>query len=313
MGDGPATARHRIALYVCTHQRNEPLRTLLTSVQVAADHAAAVAEIGVVVVDDNPDGRAKGVTDSFEHRFPLGLHYRHSGAQNISVARNLGVETALSIGDWVAMTDDDIVVAPDWFTALVGVQLETGADCVTGPAYLRFADSSPRWLRTQPFGEVGLFDHEELAVITEGSTGNSMIRSSFLIEHDDVRFEPELGTLGGEDMVFFRRAVDHGLVSRYSRRVAVTEPFVGDRSTYRYHLYRSLWIGNTDYITNTSSGRATRGRVVLRAAKRAVVAVARPARQLVGRRPPQLHFTLALLAQSAGMVLGAVGVRLPHR
>ncbi len=304
---------HRICLYVCTHKRNDKLTTMLGTVLAASRHAADVAQVGVVVIDDNPDGRAEEVTSTFEHDFPLGLHYRHCGAQNISAARNMGVEAAKDIGDWVAMTDDDIEVPPTWFAELVAVQRETDADCVTGPAYLTFPDDSPRWLRTQPFGEVGLFSHDELAVIGEGSTGNSMLRASFLRDHSDVRFEPELGTLGGEDMVFFRRAVDHGLVSVYSRRVAVTEPFVGERQTYGYHLYRSLWIGNTDYITNTSSGRASRGRVVARAVKRGALALARPVRRLADREAPQVHYAVALATQSVGMLLGAAGVKLPHR
>ncbi len=310
---GPETAPHRICLYVCTHKRNGPLRVMLDTVSVAARHAAEVAEIGVVVIDDNPDGRAKEVTDTYDHNFPLGLHYRHSGAQNISIARNLGVETAMDIGDWVAMTDDDILVPEDWFTEFVAVQIETDGDNITGPAYLRFADGSPKWLREQPFGEVGLFEHPELAVVPEGSTGNSMMRASFLREHTDVRFERELGTLGGEDMVFFRRAVDHGLRSIYSRRVAVEEPFPEERSTASYVFYRSLWIGNTEALTNLRSGKASRPRLLVRAAKRAVSATLRPAQRLASKDAPHVHYAASLVAQAVGMALGVFGVKLKHR
>lgn len=309
----PVMDRSRICLYVCTHQRNEPLRVMLDTVSVAAAKAREVAEVGVVVIDDNPDGRAKAVVDAYEHDFGLGLHYRHSGAQNISIARNLGVETAMEIGDWVAMTDDDILVPEHWFTEFVAVQSETGADNVTGPAYLRFADGSPRWLREQPFGEVGLFEHPELAEVPEGSTGNSMMRAAFLREHDDVRFERELGTLGGEDMVFFRRAVDHGLRSVYSRRVAVEEPFPEERSTASYVFYRSLWIGNTEALTNLRSGKASRPRLLVRAAKRTVAAALRPAQRVVAKEPAHVHYAASLVAQAVGMALGVFGLKLKHR
>ncbi len=304
---------HRICLYVCTHKRNGPLKTMLDTVSVAAANATEVAEVGVVVIDDNPDGRAKQVVDDYDHSFPLGLHYRHSGAQNISIARNLGVETAMEIGDWVAMTDDDILVPEDWFTEFVAVQRLTDGDNVTGPAYLRFAESSPSWLRDQPFGEVGLFEHDELAEVPEGSTGNSMMRAAFLREHTDVRFEKELGTLGGEDMVFFRRAVDHGLRSIYTRRVAVEEPFPEERSTARYVFYRSLWIGNTEALTNLRSGKASRPRLMVRAVKRAAAAMVRPARRAANSEPAHAHYAASVVAQSAGMALGVLGLKLKHR
>jgi len=307
------TELQQIALYVCTHRRNGPLATLLDTVKVAADAAAGKAEICVVVVDDNPDGRARSVCEAFEGVFAGGIHYRHSGAQNISIARNLGIETAMELGDWVAMTDDDILVPEDWFLEFVDVQASSGADCVTGPAYLSFDPSSPRWLRSQPFDRIGLFDHPELAVIEEGSTGNSMVRSSFLQDHEEVRFSTELGTLGGEDMVFFRTAVAAGLVSVYSRRVAVREPFPTERSTASYIYYRSFWMGNTEYQTSRRSEGSSRLRFIARAGKRCVRAITLPLQNKRSGTPAELHFAASLAVQAAGMLVGVVGIRVPHR
>ena len=41
-----------------------------------------------------------------------------------------------------------------------------------------------------------------------------MLRASFLRDHPDIRFRSDLGTLGGEDMVFYRTAVAAGLDAR---------------------------------------------------------------------------------------------------
>lgn len=305
--------RQRVALYVCTHQRNGPLATLLETVRAAADAVSDHADVSVVVVDDNPDGRASSVCEAFEGVFAGGIHYRHSGAQNISIARNLGIETAMELGDWVAMTDDDILVPKTWFVELLAVQRQLDADCVTGPAYLSFDESSPGWLRSQPFDRIGLFDHPELAVIEEGSTGNSMVRSSFLRDHPEVRFSRELGTLGGEDMVFFRTAVAAGLVSVYSRRVAVKEPFPKERSTAGYIYYRSFWMGNTEYQTSRRSEGSSRLRFVARAFKRLGRAVALPVANKRSGKDAQLHFAASLVAQAAGLCVGVLGIRVPHR
>ena len=56
---------------------------------------AGRAAVGVVVVDDTAEGRARTVVEQFEGRFELGITYRISGRQNISLARNLAIETGM--------------------------------------------------------------------------------------------------------------------------------------------------------------------------------------------------------------------------
>ncbi len=305
-------ARTPIVLYVCTHKRNDELLRLLESVKLAASAVADKAEVGVVVVDDNPDGRAKAVVEGLANSFELGLHYRKSGKQNISLARNIGLEAAMELGDWVLMTDDDIVVPTDWFEQHLELQQRTGADATTGPALLVFEHGGD-WIRDEPFGQVGLLDYEEESSPPECSTGNSMIRSDFLATHPEIRFDPGLGTAGGEDMVFYRAAISAGLLTKFSTKVAVYEMEPAIRSTYRYQLRRSLWMGNTEYETNLRSGRATRLRLFLRANKRAGLGLSRPVVQMLGRKRPQLRYSSALVAQGVGMMLGQFGVVLEHR
>jgi glycosyltransferase involved in cell wall biosynthesis len=301
-----------IALYVCTHQRNDELRRLLESVVIATKHVEERAEVGVVVVDDNPDGRAQSVVDSFENNFSLGLHYRHSGKQNIAIARNIGFEAALELGDWVLMTDDDIVVPADWFAQHLGLQDRTGADATTGPALLTFEHGGD-WIRDQPFDQVGLLDYEEESKPPECSTGNSMVRSAFFVEHPEIRFDPGLGVAGGEDMVFYRGAIAAGMVPRFSKKVAVYEIEPASRSTYQYQLSRSLWMGNTEFETNLRSGQASRLRLLLRASKRALGGMSRPVHRVSKGQSPQFRYAGVLIVQGIGMGIGQLGVVLDHR
>ncbi len=113
-------------------------------------------------------------------------------------------------------------------------------------------------------------------------------------------------------MVFYQAALDAGLDARYSRHAINYELEPASRSTYNYQLRRSLWHGNTEAVTNLRAGRASRSRLVLRAGRRAVAAIGRPVQRLLNRQPPQLRYTVALLVQSVGMVLGAVGLKLNH-
>jgi succinoglycan biosynthesis protein ExoM len=301
-----------VAVYVCTHRRNDALRSMLTALLRAAENAAPRACVAAVVIDDNPDGRASEVVDEFEGRFALGIHYRHSGEQNISVARNLGLETAAQLGEWVAMTDDDCEPDPTWISSYLDVQKRTGADAMTGPLVLRFPEGNPAWLYDQPFalGENEVYEDGRLMHVAQ--THNSIISSAWLREHPDIRFEPGLGRLGGEDMVFYRRCVEAGMRIYYARDAVVHEIVGPERATLHYQLRTQFWLGNSEYVTNTQSGAATRARMVLRGARRLGEALQRPIGRLARHEPPQWRWCLASLLRASGMVLGALGLRVDH-
>lgn len=302
-----------VAIYVCTFQRNEPLRSLLASVRAATKRVQPEVQVAVVVVDDNPDGRAQAVVESEDFGFDLGLHYRHSGAQNISVARNMGIEACLELADWVAMVDDDQVVEEGWLEALFETQKQYQADAVTGPVFLRYGEEYPSWLHEEPFGDILEATPEpDGSVVGVCSTGNSMISSDFLKNNPEIRFRQDLGTLGGEDMVFYREAVDKGLKAHYSRSAVSWGEQPPERSNLNYQLRASMWMGNTEYITNIESGSSSKGRMVLRAGKRALGYLARPVQRVVAGKNPQVRFMLAGLAQVTGMLAGVFGVRLEH-
>ncbi len=307
--DGPRT----VAVYVCTHRRNDALARMLDSLEVAAANARPDTELAVVVVDDNPDGQARSVVDSSARDFPLGLHYRHCGEGNIAAARNTGLEAAMELADWVAMVDDDQIVVPKWLTELTRVQRETAADAVTAPVYARFADDAPSWIRDQPFAELwGTTLKPDGAPVTDLQTANSMIRTSFLRAHPEVRFSRDLGLVGGEDMVFYRAALAAGLKAHYSREAINWELEPPERATYRYQLRRCLWHGNTEAVTTLRARRDRRPRLVARAIKRIVLALAHPAQQLRSGKPPQFRYALAYSLQAVGMLLGIAGIRLSH-
>ena len=268
----------------------------------------------MIVIDDNPDRSAHPVVEASTRHFPLGLHYEWVGAGNIAAARNAGLEAGIAIGDWVAMVDDDQIVVPEWLSELVRVQRETAADAVTAPVYARFPDDSPAWLSEQPFSALwGTPEKPDGAPVTDLQTANSMISTSFLIEHPEVRFARDLGEVGGEDMVFYRSALDAGLKAHYSHHAVNWELESADRATYRYQLRRCLWHGNTEAVTNLRAGRAGRGRLVVRSIKRAVEAAAHPVGRLRDGKSPQLRYAAAFSLQSVGMLLGAAGIQLSHR
>ncbi|MDH5290001.1 MAG: glycosyltransferase [Acidimicrobiia bacterium] len=304
-----------IGVYVCTHRRNGPLRRVLDSLADAAVRVQPDVEVAVVVVDDNPDGRAKEVVDAFDGAsFLRGLHYRYSGAQNISKARNLGLESAMELADWVAMTDDDEVVSPQWLAALAEMAERPGVDAVTGPVELRYPPGTPRWFTEQPFDDILVAEPQpDGARVEVCSTGNSMLRASFLREHPDIRFRSDLGTVGGEDMVFYRTAVAAGLEARFASAALCWCEQPSERTTYRSIIRGCWWMGNTEYVTSIETGEAKPFRLALRGGKKLAVAVLRPVRRLAAQQNPQLRFAGASVARALGTLVGLVGVRVEHK
>ena len=303
----------RIGLCVCTYRRNEPLRRLLRSVAVASDDCSGVAAVGVVVVDDNPDGRARQVVEEFEGVFPLGVSYVPCGLRNIAEARNRALDAASQIGEWVAMVDDDVVVPRRWFRAMLDVQRDTGADAVTGPMRVSFPPGTPRWLSEEPFAEIGALQRTQDGPVHACATSNTLLRTGWVMDHPELRFEAALGRLGGEDMVFFRRATAMGLKAHFSTQVSVEQIEPLERSTLSYQLRRALWMGNSEFVTNHRLGAASRGRMFGRGCRRALRAIGRIGSRARKGQPLQLRYASAGVAEGLGIMLGAGGVTLEHR
>lgn len=306
------THRTSVAVAICTYNRNGPLATLLDALIVCAARLGQRAGVAVVVVDDSSDGKARAVVERYEGRFELGIVYRVSGKQNISLARNLAIGTACELADWTAMTDDDCEPVPEWLVAMLDMLEKTGATCATGPMHRRVPQGSPRWIEDEPFLELGIELPEDGADSTMASTFNSIISSRWLKDHPEIRFQPSLGVIGGEDMVFYRAAHAAGLKIRYSRFGSVYENEPPSRATLAYQLRLFYWHGNSSYVSSVRSGVAP-ARMFLHGANSLRKAVIRPLTRVLRGERPQLRYCLALMLHSAGKMVGPLGVRVEHR
>lgn len=311
-GLAPDADRTTIIVAICTFKRNDLLTRLLDALLVCADRVRSRAAVGVVLVDDTPEGLARPVADAFAGRFELGLDYRISGRKNISLARNLAIETAMVTGEWTVMTDDDCEPPLEWLDALLDVQRSTRADAVTGRMVRRVPDGSPRWITEQPFLELGVEELADGAEMTSAATFNTMISSAWLKAHPDIRFDPHFGVVGGEDMVFFRSARAAGLSIRFARLAYTYENEPADRATFGYQLYVYHWHGNSAALSLIESGMS-RPRMIVHGAASLVRALLRPVGRLMRGTSPQWRFALAQILHAIGKLLGVVGIRVDHR
>ena len=89
------STRPKVVVAVCTYNRNQALTTLLEALQTSVTHLGERAAVGVVIVDDSNDARARPIAEQYKNHFELGVVFCVSGRQNISLARNLAIETAM--------------------------------------------------------------------------------------------------------------------------------------------------------------------------------------------------------------------------
>jgi succinoglycan biosynthesis protein ExoM len=307
-----AVERVAVVVAVCTYNRHGPLAVLLEAVAVNALRLGGRASVGVVVVDDSTDANARPVVERFAGRFELGLSYLVSGRQNIALARNMTLEAAVPIADWIALTDDDCEPAPDWLEALLEVQQRTGADAVSGILRRRVPPGSPRWLTEEPFLDAGLWvSLEDGAEVSSGATHNSMISARWLEAHPAIRFEPSFGVTGGEDPVFFTAAHAAGLRIHYASRAVVHENEPPSRATLGYQLRMFYWLGNNSYLTSVRNGTRPL-RMFLHGGNLLARAMLRPLGLIARGRRPQLRYGLASMFRAVGVMSGPLGVEVPH-
>jgi glycosyltransferase involved in cell wall biosynthesis len=118
-----------IAVVVPAHDEEASIGACLESLRAAARCEALGGETVriIVVLDACTDGTA-AIARS------LGASTVSVCARNVGLARAVGAQLAVSAGArWLAFTDADTTVAPDWFS----VQLGLGSDAVCGTVAVR--------------------------------------------------------------------------------------------------------------------------------------------------------------------------------
>ncbi|MFZ0060046.1 MAG: glycosyltransferase [Acidimicrobiales bacterium] len=214
----PAASQVPVAptsVVVCTRDRAHDLRLCLEAL-LQLDFAT----FEVIVVDNAPSDTS--TLQLVRELADPHIRYMVENKRGLARARNAGVRSARY--DYIAFTDDDVVVDRRWLTALHrGFSLGADVDCVTGMVATgqlqsrsqRYFDRRVSWARNvnrtifrlqDPPPDMPLFPFQFGAY---GTGANFSARRSALFELGG--FDEALGvgspTAGGEDIDFFIRVV----------------------------------------------------------------------------------------------------------
>ncbi len=271
----------KVAVCVCTCDREALLRECLSAVANALRTAPPAAEISVFVVDNQPGGGAAAVCDALRSELPCPLRYATEPERGISFARNRAVTEALMwSANLVAFIDDDDLPDPDWLLRLLERQQESGADLVFGAWRWPASFALRPWQRGIKFFRPADFrKRNRFGLPAAAGTFNVAIRRSLLeqMATEGPPFRRQFALAGGGDTDFFVRAHASGASYALAEDSLVVRRWEPARMTLSGVLRRAFRVGNTTAlqdreIMDAAQWRRKRRKVATRLARALLVA-----------------------------------------
>lgn len=252
---GTGHPRAHVLIAVLTFRRPRELARVLPAL---LDQARGLGEsAGVLVVDNDPDGGARALAESFG-----GVAYVHEPQPGIAAARNRALnEAAAWQADALVFIDDDEMPGEQWLSRLVDSWHEWGCAAVSGPVLSTFETAPDPWVQAS-----GAFDprHRPTGAAVPGAATNNLLLDCTALHELGLRFDERLGLSGGEDTMFTHQLVALGGEIRWCAEAAVLEPVAPDRATRRWVLTRAYRAGTSWSAMELSLARGRGGRLVTR-------------------------------------------------
>lgn len=235
---GAATATHHISVCICTLRRPALLKRALAALQNLK--TGGLFGYSIVVADNDGAQSAQAVVSEFSAAGQVPVTYCAEPRQNIALARNKAIEH--TDGDFVAFIDDDEFPAEDWLLNLFNTYKKSGADGVLGPVKPHFEFDPPQWAIKGKFFERPGYPTGYKVGWEQSRTGNVLFRKDILKDLD-IPFRSSFDT-AGEDMDFFRRAMEKGRCFVWCNEAVAYEVVPPARCTRTYLLRRALLRGS---------------------------------------------------------------------
>ena len=267
----PSPSELPISVVVCTKDRPDSLRRVLRTLQ-QVEYSA----FEVLVVDNAPSSRATcECVQEFATTDPR-VRYLVEPEIGLSRARNAGLADAAN--DWVAFTDDDVLVDPWWLRAVErGIRQGAEVGCVTGlvpPASLavpaqRYFDERFSWTGSLTARVYDLADRRGGDPLYPYLAGTFGTGANFAVDRHLVAriggFDTALGagspTSGGEDLDMFLRVLLAGRAIAYEPSAVIWHIHRADSEALGRQVY-AYGLGLTAYLAKHVLDPSTRWQVL---------------------------------------------------
>ncbi|MDJ0312328.1 glycosyltransferase [Arthrobacter sp. H35-D1] len=299
-----ATDYESVVIAVLTYQRPDELKLIVPRLLEQA--ASVPVEATVLVIDNSPEGNARGIVEEFD---AWNLHFANEVQPGISAGRNRALAESADV-DLLVFIDDDELPSKEWLRALLVQYGSCGAAAVVGPVVADFSHEPSPWIVD---GEV--FTRRNFA---SGTRQDAAATSNLLLDLRQIRamglsFDERFGLSGGSDTLFTRQLVERGGSIIWCHEAIVVEPVPVGRLTREWVLRRSFRSGNSwsrvSLVLASSSGGRFKTRIDLstHGGARLLGGASRFLLGLLLRNVKHRAKGLQTTARGAGMISGACG------
>jgi len=229
-----------VTVAIPTKRRTEDLAALLCALKTQRLDDGITFE--VVVVDNDPSGSACRIVERAQQEGFERIAYVVEAVPGVSAARNRAL--SLAKGDAVAFIDDDEVPCSKWLQLLVDTMKVRNADIVFGPVVPAYAPGVADWIVRSGVFERRRFPTGQAVGSGDARSGNVLMSKVWLDRQvPGATFDPRLGLTGGEDALFFSRAITGGARAIWCDEAEVAENVPRERATVGYLLRRWFQVG----------------------------------------------------------------------
>jgi glucosyl-dolichyl phosphate glucuronosyltransferase len=239
-----------VTVLIATRGRAAGLRRTLESLLSPTNLQTRNWEALVITDFDCQDGSVE-VCEEFAARFPNCFRFLVQQTTGKSNALNLGI--AVAKGDVLALTDDDVLVAPNYVQSVHSIFEQYSVDGVQGRVVLDCEGDLPKWMSRR---QALFMSHSDYGNEVLEWNHHTLFGTNMAVRTQAARsvggFSPELGAgtaLGfGEDTEFSLRLRGAGCRFIYAPQIVVTHVLPRNRLTRSFFRERYFkWARATAY------------------------------------------------------------------
>lgn len=295
----------RVLIAVLTYRRLDSLAALL--VELLEQEHPADCTVGILVVDNDPDGSGASTVDAFHADR---VRYTHERQPGIAAARNRALAES-GDADALIFIDDDERPVHGWLGEMLATHERFGGVGVVGPVVSEFESAMEPWVEAGQF-----FRRRRLVTGTpvEVAATNNLLLSLAVVRAWGLSFNEKFGLAGGSDTLFTRQITERGGRLIWCDEAVVIDIVPAHRLTRHWVLQRALRSGNSWSRVSLFLGRSVRERSRTRLSLLAEGGVrltggsARYLIGLIGRSDSLQARGARTAARGGGMLIGAIGL-----
>ncbi len=236
---------NRIAVCIPTYKRPSMLKKLLLSIFECRIDVSLIAEINLIIVDNDAERTAEAVVTGLGKNIPptFSISYYNYPAKGLSNVRNELIRLALlSNPDYIDFVDDDEYVTSGWLNELVKTIITCNADAVRGPVIAVTEEKVPGYIWYW-FNRENYPDKSQIYSFT---TGNLIVRRTSFQKYD-VWFDKRFNTTGAEDVYFGNQLLKKGATIFWSGKAITYETIPLNRAS-TYWIMKRKFRGATNFV-----------------------------------------------------------------